>query len=127
MTLSLKTREIRVEINLPLKVTKICYRDETVINLNKVLPIKVVNLSASGVLIFSVLDLPKDIKLYLNLPINREIVPCIAEIVRKESKKDGFFYGCKMFFISEIENSKIRKYIFSKQIDNLREKGVLYV
>lgn len=127
MPLRLKTRDTRVDINLPLKVTKIWYRTETVINLDKILPINLINLSTSGVLISSPLNLSKEVKLFLNLPINKEIITCIAEIVRKESKKNSFFYGCKIFFISEFEKSKIQKFIFSKQINDLKKKGILYV
>lgn len=115
-----RRKETRIEIELSLPIKKISVGEDKVVSLNKILPVKTVDLSAGGILLQSFLDLPEYLKLYLTLPIDNDAIPCIADIVRKEKKQDEFYYGCKLTFPSEAEKYKVRKFVFKKQLQRIR-------
>jgi hypothetical protein len=119
-----KRKEIRVEATLPLLISKICIGEDKVAELDKLLPMKMINLSASVVLLYSPLNLPQFVRLFLNLHLGNEIVPCLADIVRKEHKEDGYYYGCNLFVTSENDKSRIRKYVFKKQVESRMNEKV---
>lgn len=113
--------EARVDVSLELIVSKIWTGFDQCIELEKKIPMKTVNLSSSGVLLYSELDMPENVLFHLELPINDTVINCCAEVVRKEKKEDGYYYGCKLVMLEEAEQSKIREFVFKKQIENRRK------
>ena len=86
--------------------------------LGKRLSMRVANLSSGGILLHYCIDIPKHLCLKLEIPIDTEVITCLAEIVRKEKSKAGFKYGCRFTAISERERDKIRGFVFRKQIED---------
>lgn len=117
-----KRNDIRVKTAIPLHVTTLYTRDYRQIDLQKVIPMNVINISASGVLLQCPLDIPLHIRYHLYLPINSHSISCIAAVVRKE-KKDGYYlYGCKLVVISDRSRDEIRKFVLRKQLDSRKIK-----
>lgn len=104
--------EARVDVNLPLYVQQICFAGNNRLKLNKVLPVRMINLSASGVKIYSPLDLPVYLKLFINLYIEDKILPGYIEIIRKEKNDAGFSYGCRLYTSLYKDKMLIRKYVW---------------
>lgn len=87
---------------------------------------KIVDISASGILVSSHLDILEKIKLYAELPIKSSIL-CTAKIVRKEESKEGFYYGCMLLDIGKDKTDRIRQFVFKKQIEEYKSKPFLKV
>ena len=112
-----RRKEIRAEVGLLLPVTKLFIGDSyRTVKLDKILLMEVVNISASGALLYCSLDIPKYVLFQLELSIDGEKIPCIAKIVRKEKSHNGFYYGCAFTLIMENSEETIRKFVFRKQM-----------
>ena len=114
--------ETRVSTDLNLIVKKIIVGDNRIIDLPKIFMVQALNLSAGGVLLFCNLDIKAPIKLLFELPIDEKGIYCTAEILRKEVKKNGYYYGCRFVGLTESEKDRIRGYVYKMQVAN--NKGV---
>jgi hypothetical protein len=115
-----RRKETRVNVAFDLPVKKINVSKTQMVQLNKVLLMQARDISSGGILLNSALDIPKYVQFHLDLPIEKEIIPCTAEIIRKEKKDSSFFYGCKLTTSFEHETDKIRGSVFKKQISERR-------
>ncbi|MGI6777531.1 MAG: PilZ domain-containing protein [Acetivibrionales bacterium] len=108
--------ETRVEIDLELQVKRIIAAGNKVINLPKKIFVQSINLSASGILFFCKLNIIGRIRVCFELPIDNDTIFCTAEIIRKEIKENGYYYGCRFIDLSENEQDRIRGYVYKMQI-----------
>jgi len=115
--------ETRVSTDFNIIVKKIIVGDNRIIDLPKILMVQALNLSAGGVLLFCNLDIKAPIKMLFELPIDEKGIFCTAEIVRKEVKKNGYYYGCRFIGLTQGEKDRIRGYVYKMQIAS--NKGVL--
>ncbi|MGL4773694.1 MAG: PilZ domain-containing protein, partial [Clostridium sp.] len=67
---SQRREKVRVIVNMPIEVEKI-KKEEWLINLDKPIYMVSKNLSASGILLESTLDIPKEVGFVIHLPIGR--------------------------------------------------------
>jgi len=108
--------EIRADTDFNVIVKKIVVGDNQIIDLPKVILFQALNISASGILLSCNLDIKAPIKLIFELPIVERGIFCTAEIVRKETTKNGYHYGCRFIGLTEAEKDKIRGYVYRMQI-----------
>ncbi|MGE4283290.1 MAG: PilZ domain-containing protein [Clostridia bacterium] len=119
-----RRKDARVNIDVKLYVNKIQVGGSKLIDLEKNMLFKSVDISAGGILLHSQLDIPTNLRFHLQIPAE-ELIACTAQIVRKEKKEHGFFYGCELIDISESKKDKIREFVFKKQIEEYKNKRVL--
>lgn len=105
----------RIKINLKGKVKKISSDiAKEALKINP-LEIKIINLSENGILFYSKEAYPEGTVLYIDLfLLNKELIDLPAQIVRKEEKPDGFYYGCLLYISNETKEA-IRKIIYTKE------------
>ncbi|MFZ7103541.1 MAG: PilZ domain-containing protein [Peptococcaceae bacterium] len=121
VTVKQRRKEARIELNQSISVRKLGKPCGDIIQLSKELLMKIINISASGILLFCRLDIPQNVSLYLDLNISNECIQALARIVRKEKTDDGFNYGC-ILILKENQKEKIRKSIFMRQLEERKKK-----
>lgn len=112
-----RRNEFRVWINREIIIKELVIYDKF-IHLPKPLTINIQNISCSGALMLSNLDIPIGTCLFLELLIKDEILPIIIEIIRNTDRtvNDKFEYGCRFLQLSEHAKSKLRRYVFDQQV-----------
>ncbi len=108
-----RRKRVRVPFNTNLKIWTIDI-DEKKVPLQKYIGMKSINISATGILLTSILNINKNIKVHLKLKIINKIIDIKASIVRKKEKDELFYYGCEFVNISEKNQDIINKYVFEE-------------
>lgn len=96
----------RVNINIPLKVSKIKKISEKAIELSKPIFMSGKNLSIRGILLECVLDIPYDVKFLIELPIDNNKIYIETVTKRKYEKNNLYYYGCE-FTLKDISQSNL--------------------
>lgn len=118
-----KRFDFRIPLNMQFAIRTILIKDRYV-NLPKPLVVDIVNMSCSGVLLATHLDLPQEICFYIDFCLKDEKIPAICSVVRKEQSADGnWYYGCKFLHTSGTASSKIRRFVYEQQAKYLAQKA----
>lgn len=115
-----KRQEVRLSIELPIEIATISVGSK-IMDLEKCVPMKTINISASGILLSSALDLPQQVQPHILLFLDQDIVLAIARIVRRDIQGSTHFYGCEFINLPENEKEKIRQFIFDHQLKQHRQ------
>lgn len=110
-----KRLDCRVSVRMDLDVDRIIFNDR-VLNLPKPLQIKVDNISCSGLLMTTCLDLPKNTCFCLKIDLKNSTIDVVMEIVRKEYNGKRFLYGCRILSLAPSEQQILRQFIFDEQV-----------
>lgn len=112
----------RVDTTIETKVSKLQMigQEEVALPENKYLPITLFNISAGGILVYSPLKLPPNVRLTLTLPIQNLEVK--VQVIRVIPNSEGMKYGCKFVEISEDDRMAIRQFVFKEQMEQRRKK-----
>ncbi|MBP2652213.1 MAG: PilZ domain [Firmicutes bacterium] len=111
-----KRDDTRVVINRPILLQEFTYDNEYE-KLDSPITAEIVDLSSSGALVKTNLDLPIGSCFYLKLALQNENVPIIFNVIRKDKAEEpSYIYGCDFLNINESIESKLRKFIFAEQI-----------
>lgn len=118
-----KRFDFRVPLNMEFPIKTILIKDRYV-NLPKPLMVNIVNMSCSGVLLATHLDLPQEICFYIDFFFKDEKISAICSVVRKDQSADGsWHYGCKFLHATGTSNSKIRRLVYEQQAKFLAQKA----
>lgn len=112
----------RVDTTIETKVSKLQMlgQEEVALPENKHLPVTLFNISAGGMLVYSPLKLPSNVRLTLTLPIQNLEVK--VQVIRVIPNSEGMKYGCKFVEISEDDRMAIRQFVFKEQMEQRRKK-----
>lgn len=119
-----RRQDCRVPVTLDLDVNKIIF-DDKVLDLPKPLQIKIENISCSGILMSTCLDLPQNTCFCLKFNLKNNKIDVVVEIIRKFYEGDKFNYGCRILGLAPNEQQIFRQFIFEEQV-KLRKKYRLY-
>ena len=108
-------KEMRVSVDIDIEVNQILVSEYPVV-LPKILPMKVLNISVGGVLLFSHLDLKLGLYLCSTVVFGGSEMNVVCEGIRKEEQQDGYYYGCKFRGLTRCEEQVIRKFVFEEQL-----------
>ncbi|WP_061996510.1 PilZ domain-containing protein [Clostridium sp. ATCC 25772] len=114
----------RVNINITLPVNILKKSHKEVINLSKPILMIAKNISISGILLESPLNLPLDLNFILLLPIGTTTITIITETKRKFKTDCMYNYGCKFKFINKADEQLLRKFILDNKLDQLKYRNV---
>ncbi len=113
---------MNINITLPVNILKKSYKE--VINLSKPILMIAKNISISGILLDSPLNLPLDLNFILLLPIGNTTITIITETKRKFKTDHMYSYGCKFKFINKADEQLLRKFILDNKLDQLKYRNV---
>lgn len=112
--------DVRIRVGIPLRLREIL--TVSGIKGGYDAPAEILNLSAGGMLLKTNLDVVgKNTSFIIDLPLEGRRLHCTAEIVRKQIKNSVCLYGCR-FLNDENDKAEIRKFVFAKQIETMRER-----
>ena len=114
-----KRLEIRVNVDFNADVYELIICDKPIV-LPKVIRMKVINLSVSGVLLFSEIDMAVGIHFGTVLRIDNTDIYVACLSVRKEVRDSGFYYGCTLLGVSQSDQQVIRQFIFKQEVRERR-------
>lgn len=118
MTLQ-KRLEMRVDVDFSADVYELIISDKPIV-LPTVIRMKVINLSVSGILLFSELEMPVGVHFGTILKFDNNNIYVACQSVRKECRDSGFYYGCMLLGVSLNDQQVIRQYIFKQEIQQRR-------
>jgi hypothetical protein len=115
--------ETRVELEILVTVKRMFCGPEMK-ELTRFIPMHTRNLSASGAGFFSKFDMPIQTRLIVDIPLENKMYYIDTFILRKHPLENGYYYGCKFNDLPPQIQSKIRSFVYKKQID-LQKRGKL--
>lgn len=101
----------RIIVKIHLEVSKIRNVTEKVIELNKPIFMTSRNLSIKGILLECVLDIPKEVSFFVELPIEDKKIYIEAITKRKYKKNSLYYYGCEFIIKDTAQNCLLEKFI----------------
>lgn len=114
-----RRNEVRVNVLFPVKIYEIFHNNE-LMTLDKYIYGNIINISVSGMLFKSSLDLPSGLRFLLALKIESTEINVAAEIIRKEFKENKYLYGCSFSTADPEHENIIRQFVTKKQIEERR-------
>lgn len=112
-----KRRAKRMKVDMRLEISNLFKQDNVVIK-NIDAPIRVANISKSGIGFESKADLP--VGYYFNAKIelggSENALFAVIQIIRSEKREDGMFYGCQF-----IGMAPVLEYIFDEYEKTLND------
>lgn len=112
-----KRRAKRMKVDMRLEISNLFKQDNVVIK-NIDAPIRVANISKSGIGFESKADLP--VGYYFNTKIelggSENALFAVIQIIRSEEREDGMFYGCQF-----IGMAPVLEYIFDEYEKTLND------
>ena len=116
--------ETRVELNILVTIKRMFCGSEMK-ELTKFIPMHTKNLSASGAGFVSKFDMPLETRLIVDIPLENKVYYIDTYILRKQPLETGFYYGCRFNGLPSQVQSKIRSYVYKKQIDQQKKVHLL--
>lgn len=101
----------RININIPLKVSKIKKLSEKTIELSKPIFMYGKNLSVGGILLECVLNIPDDVKFLIELPLDNNKIYIETVTKRKYEKNNLYYYGCEFTLVDLSQGNLLENYI----------------
>ncbi|NFR90996.1 PilZ domain-containing protein [Clostridium botulinum] len=101
----------RIIVNMHLKVAKIRNVSEKVIELSKPIFMTSKNLSIRGILLECVLDIPKGVNFFIELPIEDKKIHIETITKRKYEKDNLYYYGCEFILKDAEQNNLLENFI----------------
>jgi len=111
--------EKRINVDFDLEVYELIISDKPLV-LPNTLRMKVLNVSASGILLFSNLQFDVGVHFGTVLEFDNQKLFAACVVVRKERSNTGFNYGCALLGVSEADQSRIRQFVFKEEIQQRR-------
>lgn len=115
--------ETRVDLDIFVTIKRMFFGPEMK-ELTKFIPMNTKNLSASGAGLFSKFDIPLQTRLIFDLPLDKKVYYIDTHILRKEPWENGFYYGCRFADLPLQIQSKIRSFVYQKQIDQKKQEKI---
>lgn len=105
----------RAQIQEFSKIYKVTLPGKPELELPKAIPFEVLNISASGILLSSQLELPSNV--VFNFLLDFVGIEVNVEVVRAKKEGNKVFYGCKFINLTEEQQTRIRQFVFKKQME----------
>ncbi|HBJ1650099.1 UNVERIFIED_ORG: PilZ domain-containing protein [Clostridium botulinum] len=96
----------RINTNISLKVSEVRNISEKTIELSKPILMTCKNLSIRGLLLECKLDIPNDVKFFIELPIENNKIYVETTTKRKYKKDNLYYYGCE-FTLKDMSHNNI--------------------
>lgn len=107
--------EIRVPVDIDIEVNQIVVSKYPVV-LPKILPMKILDISVGGVLLFCPLDLRLGLYFCSTVAFDGAQMNIVCVCIRKDEQQNGYYYGCKLGGLTISEQQVIRKFVFQEQL-----------
>ena len=95
--------------------------EDIILDAGRRVPIKILNLSASGLYFEAEEDYPVGKKVDYIFSQEKMRIPLKIEILRKTGEKPPYGYGCRFVGLAESHQDSVRRYVFQVQVKNRRE------
>lgn len=95
--------------------------EDVILDRGERVPIKILNLSASGLYFESEVDYPIGKKLNYVFSQDKIRIPIQLEILRKTGEAPPYGYGCQFAGLLPTHQDSVRRYVFQVQVKNRRE------
>ena len=79
---------------------------------------ELIKIAPSGAMIKTHFNLEKKMTFCFELPIGRNMLLPVAEIIVKGETKEDYLYGCKFVKLPYDDEAKIKRHIFENQLKN---------
>lgn len=114
----------RITTNIKLSINTLKRYSKEIFKLSKPILMYAKNISVSGILLESNLDLPTDLNFIFLLPIYDNHIKVTTEIVRKSKKGNIYAYGCKFKSLHESDIILLKKFILNNTLNQLKYKKI---
>lgn len=113
----------RLLVSTPTNINKIMINKKKLLELDKTILMKAKDISSTGILLESPLDLPENINFLIDLTIENYTVKLNTTTMRKYKKNNLYYYGCTFSVENEIQHSILIKYINNRYINQIRNQS----
>lgn len=112
----------RLLMSTPTNINKIVINKKKLLNLDKAISMKVKDISSTGILLESHLDVPKEINFIIDFPAGQEKITIKTTTMRKYTKNDLYYYGCTFLVEDTEKESLLLKFINTNYINQIKNQ-----